>query len=51
MMDLEDIMISEVSQTEKDKYCMYHFMYMWNLKKYNKLTNITTTKKEADSQI
>ena len=26
-MDLEDIMLSEISQTEKDKYCM-----VWNLK-------------------
>ena len=22
--DLEDIMLSEVSQTEKDKHCIYH---------------------------
>ena len=29
-MDLEDIMLSEVSQTKKDKYCV--FTYMWNLK-------------------
>ena len=28
-MDLEDIILSEISQTEKDKYCI---MYMWNLK-------------------
>ena len=29
-MDLEIIILSEVSQTEKDKY---HIAYMWNLKK------------------
>ena len=23
LMDLEDIMLSEISQTEKDKYCMF----------------------------
>ena len=28
-MDLEIIILSEVSQTEKDKY---HITYMWNLK-------------------
>ena len=33
-MDLGDIMLSEISQTEK-----YDFTYMWNLKKQNKLTN------------
>ena len=33
-MDLEDIMLSEISQTEKDKYCyqfyvdIYHFLYI-----------------------
>ena len=29
-MDLEGIMLSEISQTEKDKYCM--LSHMWNLK-------------------
>ena len=29
-MDLEGIMLSEISQTEKDKYCM--ISHMWNLK-------------------
>ena len=29
-MDLEIIILSELSQTEKDKY---HIAYMWNLKK------------------
>ena len=28
-MDLEDIMLSETSQTEKDKY---YIIYMWNVK-------------------
>ena len=28
-MDLEGIMLSEISQAEKDKYCI---TYMWNLK-------------------
>ena len=44
-------MISEVSQTEKDKYCMYHFIYMQNLKKtqqVNKYNN--NNKKEVVSQ-
>ena len=43
--DLEGIMLSEINQTEKDKYCM---LSLWNLKrkqinKYNKT--------ETDSQI
>ena len=36
-MDLEIIILSEVGQTEKDKYHMI-FVYMWNLKKQYKLT-------------
>ena len=28
-MDLENIMLSEISQSEKDKY--YDFTHMWNL--------------------
>ena len=32
-MDLEGIMLSEISQTEKDKYCI--------ISVYNKLVNIT----------
>ena len=33
-MDLDSITLNEVSQTEKDKYHMipYDFIYMWNLK-------------------
>ena len=41
-MDLEGIMLSETSQTEKDKYCIYH-LYVES-KKYNKLVNITKKK-------
>ena len=32
-MDLEVIILSEVSQIDKDKY---NITYMWNLKKYSK---------------
>ena len=38
-MDLDSIMLSEISQTEKDKYCMI-FLYV-DSKKYNKLVNVT----------
>ena len=41
-MDLEGIILSEISQTEKDKY--YDVPFMWNPKKYNKLVNITKKK-------
>ena len=41
-MDLEGIMLSEISQTEKDKYCMTH-LYVES-KNYNKLMNITKKK-------
>ena len=34
-MDLKGIMLSEVSQTEKDQYCRYHLHVAPN--KYNKL--------------
>ena len=44
--DLEGIMLSEISQTEKDKYSV--ITYMWNLK--NK-TNNEYNKTETDSQI
>ena len=33
-MDLEIVILSEVSQTEKDKY--HDIAYMWNLKKWYK---------------
>ena len=44
--DIENIMLSEISQTEKDKYCMA--TYMWNLK--FKQMNIYS-KTETHSQI
>ena len=43
--DLQGIMLSEISYIEKDKYCMI-FLYVES-KKYNKPLNIT--KKEAGS--
>ena len=45
-MDLEIMILSEVSQKEKDKYHMI-ITYMWNLK-YN--TNELIYKTETDSQ-
>ena len=27
-MDLEGIMLSKISQTEKDKYCIHHHLYV-----------------------
>ena len=44
-MDLEGIMLSAISQTEKDKYSV--ITYMWNLKKKININN----KSETDSQI
>ena len=41
-MDLEGIMLSEISQTGKDKYCIPH-LYVES-KKYNKLVFITKKK-------
>ena len=38
-MDLEGIIPSKISQTEKDKYCMISLMC--RIKKYHKLVNIT----------
>ena len=38
-MDLEGIMLTEISQTQKDKSCM--ISHMWNPKIYNKLESIT----------
>ena len=34
-MNLEDFMLSEISQTEKDKYCVI-LLFMWNKKKHPK---------------
>ena len=36
-MDPEGIMLSKISHTRKDKYCMTYFIYMSNVK--NKQTN------------
>ena len=43
-MDLEIIILSEVSQTEKDKY--HDIAYMWNLKKKIQM-NLFTKQKET----
>ena len=43
-MDPENMILSEVSQTEKDKY---YITYMWNLKNN---TNESIYKTETDSQ-
>ena len=40
--DLEGIMLSGISQTEKDKYCMTH-LHVKSIR-YNKLVNITKRK-------
>ena len=45
-MDLECIMLSKVSQTERQ--ILYDITYMWNLKKYNKLVNITKNSRLTD---
>ena len=42
-MDLEAIMLSEISQTEKDQYHDY-LTYMWNLKQ-NKTKQMNTQNK------
>ena len=48
-LDIEIIIISEVSQTEKDKY--HGVTDMWNLKKKKKGINELIYKTEIDSQI
>ena len=48
-MDSEGIMLSEISQTEKDKYCMYH-LYTESLK-IQQTSECNINKKVADSQI
>ena len=45
-MDLEGIMLGEISQTEK-RQILYIFTYMWNLK--NKMNEYSKT--ETDSRI
>ena len=47
-MDLEIVILSEVSQTERQ--ISYDITYMWNLKK-QKGTNELTYKTEAESQM
>ena len=42
------IMLSEICQTEKDKYCM--LSHMWNLKKIKKRINIRKEKKFTDTE-
>ena len=48
-MELEGIMLSEISQTEKNKYYMI-ITYIWN-KKYNKLGNITKKNRLSDNKL
>ena len=48
-MVLEDSMLSELPQTEKDKYCV--IAHVWNLKKHNKLVNIRKKKQTHREQI
>ena len=46
-MDLERVMLSEISQTVKDKY--YDFIYMWDLKsKPNKQIKQSRSRKQTD---
>ena len=46
-MDLEIIILNEISETEKDKY---DITYVWNLKKKKNETNELIYKTETDSQ-
>ena len=48
-MDLEIIILSEQSQTEKEKEISCDIAYMWNLKKND--TNELVYKTETDPQI
>lgn len=43
-MDLDSIMLSEITQTEKNEYCVIDFTDMWDLRKQNKWTNIAREK-------
>ena len=45
-MDLEIVILSEVSQREKDRYLPYDITYMWNLKKKKILMNLFPKQKE-----
>ena len=44
-MDSGGIVLSEISQTEKEKYCIRYLLYVES-KRYNKLVNKTTKKKQ-----
>ena len=46
-MDLEGIMLSEIRQTEKGKYCVTS-LNVWNKKKIQQISEYN--KKDADSQ-
>ena len=46
-MEFEGVMVSEISQTEKDKYHMISLQC--GTQKNPKQTTLTTTKREADS--
>ena len=46
-MDLDGIMLSEISQREKDKYCMISLI--WEILKIQQTSEFN--EKEADSQI
>ena len=41
-MNLQGMLLSEVSQTEKDKYHMISLIYMWNIKNKTKQTKNNT---------
>ena len=47
-MDLERVILSEVSQTEKEKYCMTS-LYMWNLKRND--TNELSYKTDLENDL
>ena len=47
--DLEDIMLSGISQTEKEKYCIRYLLYVES-KKLQQISEYNN-KKEADSQM
>ena len=46
-MELERVILSEVSQTEEEKYCMTS-LYMWHLQRND--TNELSYKTERDAQ-
>ena len=54
-MDLENIMLSEISQTEKDNFFM--ISHMWNVKKQNKtkvdslIQGTNSWQKEGDGRV